>query len=125
MSASTTKSFAAAARFARGLRRSARRAAGAFALGLGLLGAATARAQPNPFPGPRHDDESPSAFMAQRGGRISLQQATAIALSRYQGRVVRAEPTSRGDRIVYEIRILGEDGRVRTVRIDAETGQFL
>jgi uncharacterized membrane protein YkoI len=30
-----------------------------------------------------------------------------------------------GDRVVHEIRILGDDGRVRTVRIDAQTGAFL
>jgi uncharacterized membrane protein YkoI len=31
-----------------------------------------------------------------------------------------------GDRTVYEIRILGEDGRtVRTFRVDAQTGAFL
>jgi uncharacterized membrane protein YkoI len=66
------------------------------------------------------------AFAAQRGGGgISLAQATAMALGRYQGRVVRAEPVNIGDRVVYEIRILGNDGRVRTVRIDSQTGAFL
>lgn len=62
---------------------------------------------------------------AQRGGGISLGQATSMAQSRYQGRVVRAEAVQMGDRVVYEIRILGDDGRVRTVRIDAQTGSFL
>jgi uncharacterized membrane protein YkoI len=56
---------------------------------------------------------------------MSLRQAIAIALSRYPGRVVRADTTLRVDRIIYEIRILGDDGRVRTVRVDARTGQFL
>ena len=61
----------------------------------------------------------------QRGGGVSLQQATAMAQMRYQGRVVRAETVQMGDRVVHEIRILGDDGRVRTVRIDAQTGAFL
>jgi len=69
-------------------------------------------------------DPLPGAFPAQRGG-ISLAQATAIATGRFQGRVVRAETVNRGDRVVHEIRILGDDGRVRTVRIDAQTGSFL
>jgi uncharacterized membrane protein YkoI len=60
----------------------------------------------------------------QRGG-ISLAQATSMAQGRYQGRVVRAETVQMGDRLVHEIRILGDDGRVRTVRIDAQTGSFL
>jgi hypothetical protein len=63
-------------------------------------------------------------FPSQRGG-VSLEQATAMARSRFQGRVVRAETVQMGERLVHEIRILGEDGRVRTVRIDAQTGQFL
>ena len=71
------------------------------------------------------DGEPPvKAFAAQRGG-ISLSQATAMALGRYQGRVVRAETVMIGDRVAYEIRILGNDGRVRTVRIDAQTGSFM
>jgi uncharacterized membrane protein YkoI len=66
-----------------------------------------------------------SLFPAQREGGISLAQATAMAQSRFQGRVVRAETVQMGNRLVHEIRILGEDGRVRTVRIDAQTGAFL
>jgi hypothetical protein len=63
---------------------------------------------------------------SQRGGGVSLQQATAMAQSRVPGRVVRAETVQMGDRVVHEIRILAEDGRtVRTVRIDAQTGAFL
>ena len=64
-------------------------------------------------------------FPAQRGGGISLAQATAMAQGRFQGRVVRAETVQMGDRVVHEIRILGDDGRVRTVRVDAQTGSFL
>ena len=71
--------------------------------------------------GPAQDQLVPS----QRGGGVSLQQATSMAQMRYQGRVVRAETVQMGDRVVHEIRILGDDGRVRTVRIDAQSGAFL
>lgn len=118
MRAGTARTFAS--RLDRVLRRALRHGAAAVALALGLLSAAAVQGQ-----APPRRDDSPRSFMSQRGARISLQQATAMALSRYQGRVVRAEPKSQGDRVVYEIRILGDDGRVRTVRIDAETGQFL
>lgn len=64
-------------------------------------------------------------FPAQRGGGISLAQATSMAQSRYRGRVVRAETVQMGDRVVHEIRILDDDGRVRTVRVDAQTGAFM
>jgi len=72
--------------------------------------------------GPAQDQLIPS----QRGGGISLAEATSRAQSAFQGRVVSARPVQMGDRLVYEIRILGEDGRtVRTFRIDAQTGAFL
>lgn len=67
--------------------------------------------------------EAPSARVAQRGG-VSLQQAVALAQERYSGQVVRAETVARGGRQVHEIRLL-DDGRVRTVRIDAQSGQFM
>jgi len=38
---------------------------------------------------------------------------------------VRAEEKRRDDRIVYRIRLLGSDGRVFEVTVDAETGQEL
>ncbi|HET7609428.1 MAG TPA: PepSY domain-containing protein [Gammaproteobacteria bacterium] len=63
---------------------------------------------------------------AQRGGGISLQEASAKAQSAFPGTVVGARQVQMGDRVVYEIRILGQDGRtVRTFRIDAQTGAFL
>lgn len=69
-------------------------------------------------------DPPPIARTVQRDG-VSLQQAVMLASDRYEGRVVRAETRSRGGRRVHEIRILGDDGRVRIVRIDARTGRFV
>ena len=72
--------------------------------------------------GPTQDQLVP----AQRGGGVSLQQATSIALNAFPGRVVGARTIQMGDRAVHEIRILGEDGRtVRTFRVDAQTGALL
>ncbi len=72
--------------------------------------------------GPAQDQLIPS----QRGGGVSLAEATSMAQSAFPGRVVSARTVQMGDRIVHEIRILGEDGRtVRTFRIDAQTGAFL
>lgn len=72
--------------------------------------------------GPTQDQLLPS----QRGGGISLQEATQRALSAFPGRVVGARTVQMGDRAVHEIRILGEDGRtVRTFRVDAQTGAFI
>jgi hypothetical protein len=90
-----------------------------------LLGVAgVAGAQPRALLLPDDNDAPAVLFAAQRGG-VSLAQATAMAQSRYQGRVVSAKTVMAGDRVIHEIRILGDDGRVRTVRIDAQTGSFL
>ena len=113
---------AGATHLAHALRGSTRRVASAGLLGVGLLGAVRPQAA-TVYPPP--EDGSPPAYMAQRGTEVSLQQAIAIALTRYPGRVVRAESTSRDGLIIYEIRILSQHGRVRTVRIDAMTSRFM
>ena len=54
---------------------------------------------------------------------LSLDEAVARAERRYKARAVRAEEKRHDDRIEYRIRLLGEDGRVFEVRIDAATGR--
>ena len=119
-------------RFARKTRRAGFRAGVAVGFAVALLaGGASAVARPRPA---SQDDLAVETLSpaqrdqlapAQRGGGVSLAQASSMAQSRFQGRVVRAETVQMGDRRVHEIRILGEDGRVHIVRIDAETGSFL
>ncbi len=53
---------------------------------------------------------------------VSLDEAVAQAERRHKARAVRAEEKRHGDRIEYRIRLLGGDGRVFEVRIDAATG---
>ena len=60
---------------------------------------------------------------AQADPAISLDEAVARAERRYKARAVRAEEKRHGDRVEYRIRLLGEDGRVFEVRIDAATGR--
>jgi uncharacterized membrane protein YkoI len=54
---------------------------------------------------------------------ISLDEAVARAERRYKARAVRAETKRHGDRIEYRIRLLGDDGRVFEVRVDAGSGR--
>lgn len=53
---------------------------------------------------------------------ISLDEAVARAERRYKARAVRAEEKRHGDRIEYRIRLLGDDGRVFEIRVDAISG---
>ena len=57
-----------------------------------------------------------------RATGISKDQAIEIAQRRYKARVVRAEATDSGGRRVYVLRMLSDEGRVWTVRMDAQTG---
>ena len=57
--------------------------------------------------------------------RVSLNEAIARAQGRFPGRVVKAESKQRGGRLEHVVRIINEQGRVRTFRIDAQTGRFL
>jgi uncharacterized membrane protein YkoI len=69
----------------------------------------------------RDHDRGEKRVMADRV--ISLDEAVARAERHHDARAVRAEEKRHGDRIEYRIRLLGADGRVFEVRIDAETGQ--
>lgn len=56
---------------------------------------------------------------------VSLDEAVDRAQKRYNARVVRAETSESGGRLVYVLRLLSdEDGRVFTIRVDAQTGQM-
>jgi len=61
---------------------------------------------------------------AARGARISLDQAVSMVLGRYGGKVIRAETRTRNGRTIHSIKLLTDDGRVRTVQVDGETGQI-
>ncbi len=54
---------------------------------------------------------------------ISLDEAVARAERQYKARAVRAEEKRHGDRVEYRIRLLGDDGRVFEVRVDAASGR--
>ena len=63
----------------------------------------------------------PDRVMAGRA--LSLDEAVARAERRHNARAVRAEEKRHGDRVEYRIRLLGNDGRVFEIRIDAATGR--
>jgi uncharacterized membrane protein YkoI len=54
---------------------------------------------------------------------VSEDRVIAEIERRYKAKVVRSEPKRVGDKQVYELRLLSEEGRVWTVRVDAETGK--
>jgi len=55
--------------------------------------------------------------------RVSMDQAVRMAESRYRAKAVKVDTVRSGDRVVYQIRLLSE-GKVWTVRVDAQSGQM-
>ena len=56
--------------------------------------------------------------------RTSLDDAVSEARDRYPGRVLSAETRRRDGRDSHRIRILTDDGRVKRLNMDAESGRF-
>lgn len=72
----------------------------------------------------------PVYFAAQKSeerkpGPADLKEAIEIALKRYGGKAADAETVERNGRTVHEVRILLDDGSVRTVRVDPRTGAII
>jgi hypothetical protein len=64
----------------------------------------------------------PVVIAATRDG-ISLDEAVSRAERQYRARVVRTDVQDEDGRKVYVLKLLSEDGRVFTVRIDAQSGR--
>ena len=67
--------------------------------------------------------ERPGAPAEMHDG-ISLDEAVSRAERQYRARVVRTDVQDEDGRKVYVLKLLSEDGRVFTVRIDAATGRM-
>ena len=65
-----------------------------------------------------------TSALAHGDRRKSLDEAVSEARDRYPGRVLSAETERRGGRESYNIRILTDDGRVKRLRVDPESGRF-
>jgi uncharacterized membrane protein YkoI len=68
-------------------------------------------------------DRPVTSHEAFRDG-ISLDEAVSRAERQYRARVVRTDVVDEDGRTVYVLKLLSEDGRVFTVRIDAATGRM-
>jgi hypothetical protein len=84
------------------------------------------------------DFDPPSLVASQQGnerererererepGPANLEEAIEIALKRYPGEAAGAETVVRDGQRVHEVRVFGEDGTVRTVRVDPDTGAII
>ena len=69
-------------------------------------------------------DAAGHAQTRAQGGQ-SLDAVVQMVQQRYNARVVRAETRQENGRTVYVLRLLNADGKVWTVRVDADSGAVL
>jgi hypothetical protein len=67
--------------------------------------------------------EDHSGEVAEFRDGISLDEAVRRAEAQYHAKVVRTDVQDEDGRKVYVLKLLSEDGRVITVRVDASTGR--
>jgi len=63
--------------------------------------------------------------LRQRGDILPLEDILARARRYHAGQVLEAELETLGERYVYEVQLVDEQGRVRELRFDAATGQLI
>ena len=57
--------------------------------------------------------------------QITLDNAVTRAKEQYKGRVISAETNKRNGKQTHKIRILTDDGRVRRLNVDQQTGEYV
>ena len=57
-------------------------------------------------------------------GEMSLDAAVAMVRERFGGKVISASTTEQGGRKVHVIKLLSDQGRVTTVKVDAQSGRI-
>ena len=84
-----------------------------------LLGAAAATGAALVTASALHTDAAPAAMPR---GSVSMDQAVRMVEERYHARVVKAETQHDAGRTRYVLRLLNDEGKVWTVRVDAASG---
>ena len=84
--------------------------------------ASYAQGQPSYLAGGSNVKEHADVVVVYRDG-ISLDEAVRRAEAQYHAKVVRTDVQDEDGRKVYVLKLLSEDGRVITVRVDASTGR--
>jgi uncharacterized membrane protein YkoI len=55
--------------------------------------------------------------------RVSIDRVIDQVQRRYKAKVIERKETKKGEQLIYELKLLSDDGRVWRVRVDAESGK--
>lgn len=96
------------------------------ALALLLAGGGLARAGDGGDHEKDHEKDHEAARRALEQGRaLPLAEIRARVARRFPGEMIDVELERSGGRFVYELKVIGADGRLREVYVDATTGEIL
>lgn len=72
----------------------------------------------------KHEEEANVADLAKEA-KVTVDQAIKTATEKVPGTVVEAELEKKHDKTIWEVEIVGADGKVSEVHIDAATGAVI
>lgn len=75
--------------------------------------------------GPAYSWSAPEPLHASQQRTITESQAASAALRAVPGKVLGVQKIQNGERVLYKVKILTDDGRVRIVTVDGSTGNVL
>lgn len=71
------------------------------------------------------DDQDQVLQLRQSGEVMALEQILMISRQQQQGRILEVELEREGDDIIYELKILADDGQVWELKVDARNGNLV
>jgi uncharacterized membrane protein YkoI len=75
--------------------------------------------------GKKHKEEEENVAELVKDAKITVDQAIKTATEKLQGTVVEAELEKKHGKTIWEVEIVGADGKVTEVHIDAATGAVI
>ncbi len=73
----------------------------------------------------KHEEDEGNVAEMVKDAKVTADQAIKTATEKVQGTVVEAELEKKHDKTIWEVEIVGADGKVSEVHIDAATGEVI
>lgn len=73
----------------------------------------------------KHEEEEGHVAEMAKEAKVTVDQAIKTATEKVQGTVVEAELEKKHDKTIWEVEIVGADGKVSEVHIDAVSGSVI
>jgi uncharacterized membrane protein YkoI len=75
--------------------------------------------------GEKEMDETKEAVEMSKTAKVTVEQAIKTASEKMAGKVIEAELEKKHGKAVWEVEIVGEDGKVTEVHVDADSGAVI